>query len=277
MTSLTIDEQLPDYEVAAFNFAEASDNKIHSDETAGDYGFRGGLVPGVAVYAYMTVPVVKALGRDWIEKGDMTGKFIKPIYDGETVTVKARVAAVDPMRIILTVLNSGGTLCAVGEASYPESPGTIDLTPYGLTPPPPVEQRLPADLEHLPDGTPLGALVYKLNLQEVQELFVPIVRDPLPIYQNEDVWHPAYLAHEANRMLMENIALGPWIHTASDVDHHALPEDGETINVMGRIVHPYTKRGHQIIVADIVFTGHMDRVLAHMSHTAIVKPFKGTF
>jgi hypothetical protein len=41
------------YEVRAFNTAVASDNKIHDDAVRQQFGFRGGLVPGVEVYAYL--------------------------------------------------------------------------------------------------------------------------------------------------------------------------------------------------------------------------------
>jgi hypothetical protein len=45
---------LAPYSVAAFNTAHDSENKIHDDATARRFGFGGGLVPGVDVYAYMT-------------------------------------------------------------------------------------------------------------------------------------------------------------------------------------------------------------------------------
>ena len=40
----------------AVNTAPDSENKMHDDRVAAQYGFRGGLVPGVTVYGYMTVP-----------------------------------------------------------------------------------------------------------------------------------------------------------------------------------------------------------------------------
>ena len=53
---------LAPYHVEAFNTAKVSENKIHDDEVARKFGFRGGLVPGVDVYAYMTHLPVEALG-----------------------------------------------------------------------------------------------------------------------------------------------------------------------------------------------------------------------
>ena len=73
------------YEVEAHNTATQSDNKIHDYEVASRFGFTGGLVPGVDVYAYLTHPPAEAWGRDWLERGTMRGRFHTPVYDGVTV------------------------------------------------------------------------------------------------------------------------------------------------------------------------------------------------
>src|SRR4051794_26996314 len=53
----------------------------------GSTGSRGGLVPGVEVYAYMTHPVVERFGRDWLAHGAMDVRLRKPVYDGREVRV----------------------------------------------------------------------------------------------------------------------------------------------------------------------------------------------
>ena len=52
------------YQVVAQNFSEDHENKIHSDEIAKKYGFKGGLVPGVAVWGHLTHPLVERLGEE---------------------------------------------------------------------------------------------------------------------------------------------------------------------------------------------------------------------
>ena len=48
------------YRVQAYNTAHSSENKIHDDAVARRFGFTGGLVPGVDVYAYMMhLPVAR--------------------------------------------------------------------------------------------------------------------------------------------------------------------------------------------------------------------------
>src|SRR5438309_947388 len=60
---------LPEYRVKARNTAESPENKIHDDAVARQYGFRGGLVPGVTVYAYLTHPLVAAFGAAGLDRG----------------------------------------------------------------------------------------------------------------------------------------------------------------------------------------------------------------
>src|SRR4029077_15051891 len=80
---------LAPYQVVAFNTAHDSENKIHDDATARRFGFGGGLVPGVDVYGYMThLPVLRG-GRDWLDRGATECRFMKPVYDGDTVVVTA--------------------------------------------------------------------------------------------------------------------------------------------------------------------------------------------
>src|SRR3984885_6887165 len=80
---------LPPYQVSAFNTAKASENKIHDDATAKRFGFRGGLVGGVHVYAYMTHLPVQRWGRAWLERGTGEARFGKPVYEGDNAEITA--------------------------------------------------------------------------------------------------------------------------------------------------------------------------------------------
>nr|MBA2279716.1 hypothetical protein [Acidimicrobiia bacterium] len=73
------------HELVAFNTATASTNKIHDDEVARRYGFAGGLVPGVDVYAYLTHLPVARWGPTWLEQGTISARFRQPVYDGDAV------------------------------------------------------------------------------------------------------------------------------------------------------------------------------------------------
>ena len=66
MTESHQESYLGPYRVEAFNASKESENKIHDDAVARRFGFRGGLVPGVDVYAYMTHLPVQRWGRAWL-------------------------------------------------------------------------------------------------------------------------------------------------------------------------------------------------------------------
>jgi len=73
-----VSEPLPKYRVRAKNTSTQSENKIHDDTLARRYGFRGGLVPGVIVYAYLTEPLVAGLGEAWRPEALPTRAFAAP-------------------------------------------------------------------------------------------------------------------------------------------------------------------------------------------------------
>ena len=74
------------------NTAPDSENKIHDDATASAYGFRGGLVPGVTVYGYMTAAAIEHFGREWLDRGAMDLRLLQPVYAGDEVTVTSELS-----------------------------------------------------------------------------------------------------------------------------------------------------------------------------------------
>src|SRR5689334_21896179 len=102
-------QRLPPYRVIARNAATLSDNKIHSDEGARSHGFRGGLVPGITTFGYMTRPVVEALGLRWMDHGSASIRLQKPVYEGERIEVLGVCTTVNEegVTIELTLLGEG--------------------------------------------------------------------------------------------------------------------------------------------------------------------------
>ena len=121
------------YEVRAFNTAVASDNKIHDDAVAQQFGFRGGLVPGVEVYAYLAHIPVARWGRAWLEEGQAECRFLRPVYDGAV----ARVTAVEENNALELCIESNRVRCATGLAFMPSDrrgAPAVDALPVGKLP-----------------------------------------------------------------------------------------------------------------------------------------------
>ena len=112
---------LPAYHVSAYNTAKASENKIHDDATAKKFGFKGGLVGGVHVYAYMSHMPVQRWGRAWLERGTGEARFGKPVYEGEI----AEITAVEDANGMELQVTSDGVISATGRAGMPGSAPTM--------------------------------------------------------------------------------------------------------------------------------------------------------
>lgn len=243
--------------LTARNYAEDHTNKIHSDETARQYGFTGALVPGVGIYSYLIEPVVNEFGDQWLQQGSASVKFLKPVYDGSEVTVHGKL--VDPSTMHLEIYDEGKTLCAVGEAALPRNASSALLEDYPLHPlPKPEDRRLPL-ASALHAGDVLGSLDGILDLEKIGAHFGQVVR------------RPALLLALANDLVAGNIALGPWIHTASTVTHFGMLNDGEPYSVRGCVTESGEKRGHDYVVVDLAVHGLGDRPIAAIRHSALIR------
>ena len=74
------------YQVQTFNDAEASENRIHSDEIAKKFGFEGALVGGVVVFGHLTYLPVANFGEAWLTNNTAEVRFQKPAYDQQMLS-----------------------------------------------------------------------------------------------------------------------------------------------------------------------------------------------
>jgi hypothetical protein len=251
------------YEVEANNTATASSNKIHDDAVARDYGFRGGLVPGVDVYAYMTHLPASLWGHGWLEGGSISARFVRPVYDGERVTVTGERSG-DEMG--LEVTGPDGLVRASGRAAVGPPAVNGRVPPRASLP----DVRPPASAESLRPGTVLGSLDAVFDAALAAE-YLEAVRERLTVYTEAAVAHPGWLLRFANSVLAANVVLGPWIHVSSDVGLLGLVADGTTIDVRGEVLGEYEHRGHRFVELDVAVSAD-GRVVQRVAHTAIHTP-----
>jgi hypothetical protein len=260
------------HEVVAKNYGADHSNRIHSDDGAGRYGFTGALVPGVGLYAYLTRPVLETLGVEWLERGAMSAKFIHPVYDGEIVYVKSRITGIDPIELRLELFNRSGTLCATGAADIPSSLPRIDPEDYPHRPLPASGKLPQSTIDSFRVGDHLGSLEFRLDWAGRMVKFLDDVVEISPIYRGSDaICHPAFWIAQANEIVMRNMALGPWIHTASEAQHYSVARDGDRVSLRGRVIDLFEKRGNEYIGLELGLFGEEDRPIAKIKHTAIIK------
>ena len=257
----TVDE----YRVLARNTATASSNKIHDDAVARRYGFAGGLVPGVDVYAYMTHPPAEAWGLDWLERGSMRARFHAPVYEGEEVVVVAgelrqprRAAhgarAARPRRRRprhrrgaaarrpAATAGAGGVGRAVDQADDPP-------------------EASPASLAA---GTALALAPHGFHADQAAD-YLAEIGESLPLYADHRVAHPGWLLRDANRVLSANVRLGPWIHVESVIQHHGVVHDGDVVHARASVAREWERKGHRFVELDVGLLDGGDRLVAPSS------------
>ena len=261
------------YEVVAFNTATQSANKIHDDTVASSLGFKGGLVPGVDVLAYLTHLPAANWGRAWLDDGAITGRFERPVYDGDRVEVIAEPIGDDGSSLDLTLFDSEGIGCAIGVAlrHAPDERPALDAIPEA--PAPVADELQPASPEvfaAFPDGV-LGTLEYGFHA-DAATTYLDEVRETLPLYRTDGLAHPGWLLRMANWALSHNVRLGPWIHVGSRCSSTAPSRRGERISVRSRVVDVSERKGHGFVELDIVYVVDGERVVAQCRHTSIYEP-----
>jgi acyl dehydratase len=252
------------HHVRAHNAATQSENEIHHDDVARTYGFQGGLVPGVTVYAYMTHPVVETFGRPWIEHGTMTARFVRPCYDGDEITVDA---VPEDGALQLTARRGGDEVIATGNAALP-SPAAPPPPIAGYPAAPLPAERPPATRDTLAALDPLGSWDATFRVDHAPA-FLDEIGEDLPLFRAGGLAHPGYLLLAANSVLVANVRLGPWMHVGSEVTNYGVVIDGERVSTRGRVAGLFERKGHQFAELDVLLVANDARPVQHVRHTLI--------
>lgn len=258
-------DRIEPYRVSAYNLAKQSENTMHDDTVARRFGFSGGLVPGVDVFAYMTHMPMQLWGRAFLERGLMDGRFLKPVYDGEIATVTAEVSNGG----LAIQVESRGELCATGHASMLGKVLDIRLDQFSSVAP--VKERRPVDVDSYQVGKWLGMPSYELTPEGAAQ-YLADVRETNSVYANDHLMHPGTLLRTMNWALMENAILGPWIHVASTIRFLSLAPVGDKLTVRAKVTGNYERKGHKFVELDGLIVANGATPLAHCQHTAIYAP-----
>lgn len=251
--------------LVAFNTATASENRIHADDVASRFGFTGGLVPGVDVFAYMTAAPLALWGADWLSQGRVRARFNRPVYDGDTATLTAEATGKDGLSLSL---EARGEICGAGTAWRDDPAAAPELQPEAELPLP--DARPPASPDSLPVGRVLGSLK-EIYFADVGRAHLEATRQDPEAFQGGDIANPAYLLRRANYVLAQSVRLGPWIHLESDARLHGLIRDGEWLETRASVAENIEKNGHRIVTLDFTVSSR-GRLAMSGRHWAIYEP-----
>lgn len=240
------------YQGVAFNEVPDSENAIHGDTVAAQFGFEGGLVPGVTVSAYLAHPAVEAWDLVYVERGAAHIVIEKPVYDGQPFQVEVTMHGDRAYSAVLT--DQSGSVRARGRCWLPDR-----------LPEPPIlrgDDVLPTDPER-PRGTletmrqlqqsGLGAL--RLHWDDSAELTTyfsdpGLMSQPLSSAGGRHA-HLGFVLGLTNWALGSNVQIGPWLHLQTESQCFQAIEFGTELIVESAIVDLFEKKGHHFCDVEV--------------------------
>ncbi|HEY5645171.1 MAG TPA: hypothetical protein VIS76_04485 [Pseudomonadales bacterium] len=240
------------WHATAYNQATESSNQIHSDDMAKAYGFRGGLVPGVTISAYLMHPAVEAWGEAWLRSGHAEIVVHRPLYDGYTFDVEVQVVGDGSYRAVL--IDQEGTRCASGSLSLADEPA-----------PPPVRRGDPllergepippvsrAVLERLRDEG-MHALPARWSAAHNMATYLldPAAMPAIHRFDGAGLANGAFLLGLTNWALASNTYMNPWVHVQTDSQFYAPVVPDTDLVVECAVADLFERKGHEFVDARI--------------------------
>jgi hypothetical protein len=226
---------------------------IHDDAVARERGYKAALIPGAFVYGHMSRGAIDAWGLDWIERGAMSARFRRPVYNHDDISVSAGALEDDggALRSPVSVRNGDGEEVATGWIALPHAPvappemSTLQLLPMPEHPPAIAAGELPV-------GAPLHSRERMLT-EEDYRASLSAFAETHPLYAAHGVVHSGMLM----RTGMGDVN-GGWKFPAAvvlveaETQHFRSVHPGQTIRTAGQIAQTYERKGKHYFVSDEV-------------------------
>ena len=256
----------------ALNTAPDSANEIHGDDIAQRFGFKGGLVPGVTISAYLIQPAVSTWGMSFLERGHAHVKVGSPLYDGEQFEVVIDDQTKE--RYSAHLLRPDGTVSATTEtrlndleSKAPERRGdpVAARNHVGPTASFKTWAKLKQD----------GCLAFRYHWGEKHGMQT-YLRDsnamPSILLGDRAYANMSYILGMSNWVLAGNAYMNPWVHLETQSQNfQAIPMNAQIVAEM-TIADFYEKKGHEFVDADIaLYNDEDDRCYSTIKLRAIYK------
>ncbi len=250
------------HRVTAKNFSAASENRIHSDDVARRYGFEGALVPGVAVFGYLTHPLVERLGEAWLTESVSHVRFLKPAYEGDHLAISLEEAD-DGWHA--RCHNQAGTLLAELVTEHGALPPAEDQDIFAASRKP--AERVDMTWPNVVEGQPFLPWHWQIT-EDGNHTYASQVFDHQPLYRTAA--HPHWLLGIANRALTREYVMPAWIHVGSTVRFRKLLRVGDTVEVRAVPLEKWERKGHQFVKLYLAYV-HGESIATEIFHTAIFR------
>jgi len=251
------------YNVFARNFSKATENKIHSDEIAQKYGFKGALVPGVAVYGHLTYPLVERFGEDWLSHSLHNVRLLKPAYHQDELFIELTE---DESGSQVNCRNGEGVLLAELHSTSPEDlPEPQSSSVFGGATKDPA--RVEMTWQSVQPMQPFTEWHVQIT-DDGNRTYTEQIADPLTLYRH--VAHPHWLLSIANQALTHEYIMPAWLHVGSEVRNRELVRVGDTLAVKAVPLEKWRRKGHEFVRLYLAYFRD-DVLTTEVHHTAIFK------
>ena len=236
------------FAATAYNQVPQSENEIHGDDVAQHFGFRGGLVPGVTVSAYLFHPAAVAWGLDWLSRGKGKAVVGRPLYDSMNFEVEPE--AEGETAYGATLIDAEGTAIAEAHAELPDAAPTPprlrgdERASRGMERPrvsrEVLERLRETGMRAAPSRFGEGSEIttYLRDPEEMAEVYRP---------SGGHYANPAFLLGVTNWALAANVYLPAWLHLQTEHQSFApVPWGSELITELA-VADLFEKRGHEFV------------------------------
>jgi acyl dehydratase len=258
-------------QIVALNDAEASENRIHSDDIALKYGFSGALVSGANVFGYLCQPLVRAYGARWLGNGVLDVLFLKPAYQDDLLAIETENVGADvrERKHRTSAVNAESLLIARLDSRLPAKLPPINALAHAVGEPAQTE-RTEITWDLIDIDRPAPAYSWNPSEQDNMER-VNAQRDQAALYfGGSGLIHPYYLLDACNKALKRMFILPAWIHTGSRIILRKALHAGQAIKIHAVPIEKWERKGHQFIKLYIAMWSD-DEVAVEVEHSAIFR------
>ena len=223
---------------------------IHDDAVARRQGYRAALVPGAFLYGHFSRFAVDTWGMAWIERGAISIRFRRAVYNEDVVELVAITAnEADIQQFELELRDPEGAIAATGSVSLPAiSKSAPEIAPVAILPVPDPKPIIPAG--GMTPGLRGGTACEPLPIDEVRESLSAFGEDH-PIYAGGRLVHSGCLMRKAMFEVNRSFSLpGPYVLTACSGQHFAPMQAGQTFATVSTVRQAFERNGRHYFVSD---------------------------
>ncbi len=263
----------------AINTVPDSINRIHTDEGAREYGFAGGLVPGIAMFSYACETIRKLGGDRWVDSGFTQMRYSYPVYHGSEIEVVAESSesAENGGEVSGTfrVSDESAHLCGSGrfiDRDADAYPGAREHSAYQS----PWPEVKPLIRSTLAATNTFGSVNTTPELSEMVAYMEALGLDP-SYYVDHDICQLGFLARTYTLLINANFErVGPTIHAGTDIQVIRPIRIGEPISVRGRVDRLFRRKGQGYWAFELEWVARDESTCIWATHTAVYDVKKRT-